>query len=167
MEDACFIYVLIYFGWHFHGFSFRGWAPRYQLPCGTPDHHVGVGRASHTCRVVFEHVKFCFVWLVVCLIPCAWLLPFACLLLMLPCFFLGSFFPGAPPSLICLLLHTRPPIKRSISSIIFQATKKFRRGASKSSLGPYWFEWHDKSKARFDCACGECDWIHRSHREEQ
>ena len=55
----------------------------------------------------------------------------------------------------------------SSDSSIFQATKKFRRGASKSSLGPYWFEWHDKSKARFDCACRECDWIHLSYREEQ
>ena len=32
----------------------------------------------------------------------------------------GFFFPGAPPSLFCLLLLTHPPIKRSIRSIIFQ-----------------------------------------------
>ena len=111
---------VVLFRWTFSWIFISRLGPRVTNSLRHSCSQVGVGRASHTCRVAFENVKFCFVWLVVCLIPCAWLLPFACLLLMFLCFLLGSFFPGAPPSLFCLLLLTRPTMKRSISSIILQ-----------------------------------------------
>ena len=105
-------------------------APRYQIPCGTI-WLSGWVSGKHRARVaaMFENVRFVF-RLIGCWfdILCLAFLPPACWLLMIPRFFLGSFFPGVPPSLFCLQLPPTRPVndqasQRQTSEVVWQSLR--------------------------------------------
>ena len=107
----CFLSLSLFFSLtpHCPSLLFAVEAPRYQIPCGTI-WLSGWVSGKHRARVaaMFENVRFLF-RLIGCWfdILCLAFLPPACWLLMIPRFFLGSFFRVSRP--VCFACNFHPP----------------------------------------------------------